>query len=192
MIARTRVSVQVLASLRSCSCLLLALLAVPAAGWSLSAASLLPVCLLYLGVLAGFSILRDITLQASCRACACCLPSVPSRVSSPALITPPPINKTLPCSHTCKKTWQKTSENTPDKHKHTTSNHHRARHNPAANPLSNKPKTPTNLNPARDKHITPAGVLLAPWRYTRSQRNPASPQRRTQHRRRRYPLNHQQ
>lgn len=101
---------------------------------------------------------------------------------------PPP---TLPCSHTCKKTWQKTSENAPDKHKHTTSNHHRARHNPAANPLSNKPKTPTNLNPARDKHITPAGVLLAPWRYTRSQRNPASPQRRTR-RRRRYPRNHRQ
>lgn len=86
------------------------LLAVPAAGWSLSAASLLPVCLLYLGVLAGFNILRDVTLQASCRTCSwvqrgycpcaflcrlsvccpcvCCLPSVPSRFSSPALVTP--------------------------------------------------------------------------------------------------------
>lgn len=51
--------------------------------------------------------------------------------------------------------YKNMAENTlkpTDKHKHTT--------------------TPTNPNPARGKHATPAGVLLAPWRYTRSQRNP--------------------
>ena len=66
----------------------------------------------------------------SCRLTACCLRFLSRLCLLTCLLflpgsvvlhsSPPPINKTLPCSHTCKKTWQKTSENAPDKHKHAT------------------------------------------------------------------------
>ena len=63
-----------------CSCLLLALLAVPAAGWSLSAASLLPVCLLYLGSGCLFALF---TTSHACRACRAFLSSAPACLLHP-------------------------------------------------------------------------------------------------------------